>query len=75
LNDLRHLDANETSSWYIWGGTELSQDDNFFLPMHASHLEQRCDMVLKFLMLPPGWRFLTNGTYDEIWFDPSPLED
>ena len=73
LNGLRHLDVKDTTGWYIWGGTELSQAENFFLPMHVSHLKERCALALKFLLLPPGWRFLTDGSYEDTWFDPSLL--
>lgn len=69
LNGLRHLDVNETTGWYIWGGAEFRNEDDFFLPMHVWHLERRCVLALKFLLLPPGWRFLTDGSYEDVWFD------
>ncbi|WP_420585764.1 immunity protein Imm33 domain-containing protein [Ruegeria sp.] len=73
LNGLRHLETNGTTGWYIWGGTELSDAVDFFLPMHLTHLESECELALKYLLLPPGWRFLTDGDYEDIWFDKALL--
>src|SRR5690349_15232974 len=69
INGLRHPPSGETSGWYIWAGTELSSAPDFFLPSHAERLQDRCPDVLKFLGLPPGWRFLIAGDYRDVWFD------
>ena len=74
LNGLRHPPTSGVSGWYLWGGLELSDAADFFEPIHLAHLETRCELSLKFLMLPPGWRFLTDGTYEDVWFDPALLE-
>lgn len=73
LNGLRHPLNHGTTGWFLWGGTEFSQDPGFFQPLHAHHLEERCSLSLKYLALPPGWRFLTDGTYEDVWFDESLL--
>ncbi len=74
LNGLRHPTAFGVSGWYIWGGEVLSDSPDFFKPIHLAHLENSCRLSLKYLLLPPGWRFLTDGTYEDMWFDPALLE-
>ena len=74
LNGLRHPPKSGVTGWYLWGGLELSDADDFFKPMHLAHLERNCGPGLKFLLLPPGWRFLTDGEYEDVWFDPTLLE-
>ncbi|MEJ6790933.1 hypothetical protein BrevBR_15425 [Brevundimonas sp. BR2-1] len=39
INGLRHPPAGDTTGWYIWAGESLSSDDDFFVPLHVSHLE------------------------------------
>jgi hypothetical protein len=73
LNGLRHPPAGDASGWYIWAGEELKSDPEFFKPMHVSHLSATCPDALRFLGLPPGWRFLTAGDYVDVWFDESLL--
>ena len=73
INGLRHLEKNRMSCWYIWGGELLSESAGFFKPFHVGHLESHCMMALKFLLLPPGWRFLTDGVYEDVWFDSTLL--
>lgn len=73
LNGMRHLPAGDTTGWYIWSGEELSSDPDFFVPLHVDHLSSWCPDALKFLGLPPGWRFLTDGAYVDVWEDPSLL--
>jgi len=74
LNGLRHPPTADTSGWYIWAGTELSTASDFFQPLHAEHLAEWCPQILKFLGLPPGWRFLIAGDYEDAWFDKSLLD-
>lgn len=74
LNGLRHPPTPSTTGWYIWAGGEPSVEDDFFLPLHVAHLLEWCPLALKYLGLPPGWRFLTDGIYEDIWFDPGLLD-
>jgi hypothetical protein len=74
INGLRHLPEGDTSGWYIWAGTELSAEPDFFEPLHVSHLGERCPTVLPYLALPPGWRFLLAPDYEDCWFDSTLLE-
>jgi hypothetical protein len=73
INGLRHPPVGDTSGWYIWAGEELSEDPDFFVPVHVMHLGEWCPEVIRFLGLPPGWRFLVAGNYQDVWEDPSLL--
>lgn len=73
LNGLRHRYTSGTNGWYLWGG-EFSDAVDFFKPLHVGHLEESCKLSLKYLLLPPGWRFLTDGAYEDVWFDASLLK-
>jgi hypothetical protein len=73
INGLRHPPVGDTTGWYIWAGEELSDKDDFFRPVHVSHLVEEIPALEKYLALPPGWRFLVAGDYQDIWFDPSLL--
>lgn len=73
LNGLRHPPTCDTTGWYIWAGEELSTDGDFFRPLHVEHLADWCPVVRKYLGLPPGWRFLIAGDYEDIWHDRSLL--
>ena len=69
LNGLRHPPQGDTTGWYIWAGEELSTAPDFFEPIHVLHLAEWCPDALKFLGLPPGWRFLKAGDYEDVWED------
>ncbi len=74
LNGLRHPPTAETTGWFIWAGEAISQEDDFFAPLHVEHLKSWCPEVLPYLGLPPGWRFLLAPGYEDVWFDPTLLE-
>lgn len=74
INGLRHPIEGDTSGWYIWGGEELSDDPDFFLPLHIEHLSEWCPDIIKFLGLSPGWRFLYTPNYEDVWEDKTLLE-
>jgi hypothetical protein len=70
VNGLRHPPAGDTTGWYLWAGEGgPPSDPEFFVPLHVAHLSTWRPEVLKFLGLPPGWRFLTDGTYEDVWHD------
>ncbi len=73
INGLRHPVEGDTTGWYIWAGEEPSNDPNFFVPLHVTHLEDWCHVVLKYLGLAPGWRFLIANDYEDVWQDQSLL--
>lgn len=74
INGLRHKPTAGTSGWYIWSGEEPSSDEDFFKPVHAKHLESSLPQVLKYLALPPGYRFLIADDYVDVWFDAELLK-
>jgi hypothetical protein len=41
LNALRHPPVGDTSGWYIWAGEDLSDDPDYFVPLHISLLAMR----------------------------------
>lgn len=73
LQGLRHPTDGDTSAWYVWAGEELSTDPDFFKPLHLEHLPEWCPIVERYLGLPPGWRFLIAGDYEDVWYDASLL--
>lgn len=60
----------ETSGWYLWtGGGDLADGEFRDVPIeHAAAIDPR---VVKFLALPPGWRFVLTADREDVWFDPS----
>lgn len=73
INGLRHNRHGDTSGWYIWCGSVYSEKPDFFAPLHAEHLKERCPEIVELLGLPSGYRFLLAGEYLDIWFDDSLL--
>jgi hypothetical protein len=73
VNGLRHPVSMGTCGWYLWSGLELKSDADFFVPMHLDHLLEMRWPFLRFLGLAPGWRFLTDGISEDVWFDESLL--
>jgi hypothetical protein len=73
INGLRHPVAADTTGWYIWAGEELSEAPDFFAPVHIEHLATWCPIVVPYLALPPGWRFLLAPDYEDVWYDETLL--
>ena len=70
INGLRHKPENGTNGWYIWCGEEISEDDDFYSPLHIEHIEEYLPEVRKYLNLPPGYRFLIDGNnYKDVWYE------
>lgn len=74
INGLRHPPVGDTTGWYIWAGEEPGEGPDFFLPLHVEHLEDWCPSAMRFLGLPPGWRFLVADDYADVWEDLSLLD-
>lgn len=74
INGLRINPEGDTTGWYIWAGEELSQDDDFFVPLHIEHIENWVLNISKYLGLGPGWRFMVANDFEDVWFDESILE-
>ena len=73
VHGLRHPPEGDTTGWYVWSG-ERSQDDDFCLPIHVSHLDEDLPFVTPYLALPPGWRFLLAPGYEDVWYDEALLD-
>ena len=73
INGLRHPPEGDTTGWYIWGGEEYSDSPDFFVPLHVKHLHEWSPLIIKYLGLPPGWRFLVTQDYEDVWYDESLL--
>ncbi|MBL8996486.1 MAG: hypothetical protein JNL44_04130 [Gemmatimonadetes bacterium] len=69
INGLRHPPVGDTSGWYVWAGEEPSSESDFFQPLHIAHLSECCPQIIKFLGLAPGWRFLIEDDYEDVWYD------
>ncbi len=61
------LRDGEMISWFIHCG-EYSDADDFYQPMHASHLDQLLPQVLPYLALDHGFNFIIDDDgYEDIW--------
>lgn len=74
IHGLRIRAENGTSGWYIWAG-EWSNEPDFFVPLHGVHLHDWAPIVLPYLGLPNGWRFLVSEDYEDVWQDLGILEN
>lgn len=68
LHALRHSPGNGTCGWYIWAG-ELSEDSDFFSPLHVTHLPEHVPELVPYLGLPPGWRVLIAPGHEDVWYE------
>jgi hypothetical protein len=73
LNGMRIAQHGSVCGWYLWGGGEPSEAEDYFVPMCVEHLSEQCPAALPFLALPPGWRFLADANYVDVWYDASLL--
>ena len=71
INGVRHKIENGTCGWYIWCGDELSEDKDFFKPLHVNHINNYLPIIEKYLALPVGYRFIVASDYEDIWYDES----
>ncbi len=60
-------EQDENITWFIHCG-EYSDADDFYQPMHASHLDQLLPQVLPYLALDYGFNFIIDDDgYEDIW--------
>ena len=70
INGMRIPALAGSSGWFIFGGLEASQDDDFYSPLCVSHLGKYCEIALPYLCLPAGWRFqIDPDGYEDVWYD------
>lgn len=75
INGLRYAPESGTCGWYIWGGETFSQRADFFSSIHVKQTSDYIAMVIPYLDLPPGFRFLIDQTgHKDVWFDASLLD-
>lgn len=73
LHGLRHRPEGDATGWYIWAN-DYEEGPDFFNAMHVMHAVEANMPFVKYLGLPPGWRFLIGeGGYEDIWYDASLL--
>jgi hypothetical protein len=72
LTGLRIIPDEGTTGWFIWAG-DYSEDPEFFVPLRVEHLPEWCPEVIRYVGLPPGWRFLVAPGYEDVWFDENLL--
>ena len=71
VNGLRHPSEADTNGWFVWCG-DWSDGDEFFEPLHVEHMKDYLPHIIKYLDLPPGYRFLIDEAgYEDIWYDES----
>ena len=68
INGLRVKEENGTTGWYIWAG-DWSDAADFFVPLHGMHLNEWAEIVMPYLGLPEGWRFLVAEDDEDVWED------
>jgi hypothetical protein len=73
INGLRHPPEGDATGWYVWSSETFSHASDFFVPLRALHLHERCPEIIKYLGLAPGWRFLIAPGYEDVWFDANLL--
>ncbi|CAB3969691.1 MULTISPECIES: hypothetical protein [Burkholderia] len=63
------LSEGHNIGWFFHCG-EYSDADDFYQPLHVAHLSTFLPLVLPYLMLPAGARFIIDATgYEDIWMD------
>nr|WP_220032582.1 hypothetical protein [Komagataeibacter xylinus] len=45
----------------------MSQAEDFFVPLHTRHIPHWCKIVIPYLGLAPGWRFIVTPDYEDVW--------
>lgn len=63
------LSEGDDIGWFFHCG-EYSDAPDFYQPLHAAHLPTYLPLVLPYLMLPPGARFIIDDAgYEDVWMD------
>jgi hypothetical protein len=69
IHGIRHPPEGDTTGWYIFAGEEMSQDPDFFAPLHVEHLDQWCPLIIPYLQLPPGWGVVLAPGHEDVYFN------
>lgn len=73
IHGLRIPPHGEVCGWYLWAGEAMREDPDYFRPLHVEHLIAVQPIVVPYLALPPGWRFVLAPGYEDVWYDPALL--
>ncbi len=74
INGMRIPALSGSSGWFVYGGTEVGTDDEFYSPLCVRHIAKHCEIAIPYLCLPPGWRFqIDSNGYEDVWYDESLL--
>jgi len=69
------LEDGENVSWFIYCG-EHTQAEDFYQPLHISHLPDYLPLVLPYLRLPPGANFIIDDQgYEDVWLADDNLDE
>ncbi|MGL4668419.1 MAG: immunity protein Imm33 domain-containing protein [Saezia sp.] len=61
------LSEEENVSWFFHCGMYSDKED-FYSPVHTSHLSDILPLVIPYLCLPPNTRFIIDGQgYEDVW--------
>ncbi len=53
--------------WFLWCG-EHRDDVDFYAPYHAKHLVEMLPLVVPYLALEPGFKFIVDDAgYEDVW--------
>lgn len=74
MNGLPHPPVGDNNGWYLWFGEELSPARDFFAPLHTAQVYGRYLESVRLLGLAPGYRFIPDGSYLDVWFDAALLK-
>jgi hypothetical protein len=65
------LQKQDNVSWFIHCG-EYSSADDFYQPLHASHLQQYLHEILPYLALEHGHHVIIDKYgYEDVWMNPT----
>ncbi|HWA24803.1 MAG TPA: hypothetical protein VG734_03940 [Lacunisphaera sp.] len=69
---VRKKNEDGTASWYIWGGSYSATPD-FYQPLCAGHIEDSLPIALRYLALPPGYKFIIDRHgHEDVWLEEEP---
>lgn len=53
--------------WFIWCG-EHNERVDFYAPYHARHMRELFPIVIPYLSLEPGYKFIIDDAgYEDVW--------
>ena len=64
--ELRVTDSLDEITWFIYCG-EYSSDDDFFQPLHVSHLSLTSDGYAVFSLMEGFGFVIDNEGYEDVW--------